>query len=213
MSNNVTVKWMQVSGFTLRQNVSSGEPTFTASYNDLNNASNNRSTLNFGNVQAGRITGIKCVVARFSGASHISDFQFWLDSTDANATGSTNTDLSGGGWEFYYCIVPKSELNFNIESDAFTDEQKKGQKANGQFAYLDRNNKFNMSRVPRSADDVDVNQFKMSTSNNSPLVLDIPDGSGNYKESHLIMLDVQTPSDANSGNTEGWYYRMNFLYS
>lgn len=207
MANEVKVDWMQVSGFVLNSN---GTGLSNATYTNLYNNDTKRSVLNFGNVQAGKITTPKCVVARFSGASQVSDLQFWLDSTTANATGSTNVDLSK--WEFYYCIVPQDKLNFNIETTTFTDAQKKGQIDENTTAYLDNTNQFHMTKIDREVDDVPVNQFSQPTAGNqnASLVLNI---TGDYADSYLIMLDVQTPTDANSGNTEGWYYRMNFLYS
>lgn len=211
MANNITVKWMQVSNFQLE---SDGEGLSNANYDNLYSDTTKTSILNFGNVQAGKVTNIKCVVAQFSGASHVSDLQFWLDSTSANATGSTNVDLSGTGWEFYHCIVPKSKLNFNIETTTFSEAQKKGQTSSGTettVSYLDEKNTFYMTPLKRTPDEVAVNQFADTTNTNEALAIDIEDnGTG---DSHLIMLDVQTPVDANSGNTEGWYYRMNFLYS
>lgn len=207
MANEVKVDWMQVSGFVLNSN---GTGLSNATYTNLYNNDTKRSVLNFGNVQAGKITTPKCVVARFSGASQVSDLQFWLDSTTANATGSTNVDLSK--WEFYRCIVPQDKLNFNIETTTFTDAQKKGQTADETTAYLDDAHQFHMTKMEREVDDVAINQFPQPTTENqnASLVLDI---TGDYADSYLIMLDVQTPTDANSGNTEGWYYRMNFLYS
>ena len=207
MANEVKVDWMQVSGFVLNSN---GTGLSNATYTNLYNNDTKRSVLNFGNVQAGKITTPKCVVARFSGASQVSDLQFWLDSTTANATGSTNVDLSK--WEFYYCIVPQNKLNFNIETTTFTDAQKKGETADGETAYLDDTHQFHMTKIKRNVDDLEINQFPqpVTGNQNASLVLDI---TGDYADSYLIMLDVQTPTDANSGNTEGWYYRMNFLYS
>lgn len=211
MANNITVKWLQVKGL-------SGNGMNGASYENLYDNSKQRSTLNFGNVQAGKTTSLKCVVANFSGASQVNDLQFWLDSTTANAQGSTNTDLSREGWEFYYCIVPKNELNFGIEPDSFSEAQKKGEQLqSGQMAYLDQSNKFHMRAIERNPNNVSVNQFPSLTNPNDPLVINLTDSSselGNRdNDSHLIMLSVQTPADANSGNTEGWYYRMNFLYN
>lgn len=212
MANNVTVKWMQVSNFKLANGgtgIGDG-----VSYIPLLNNTTQKSVLNFGNVQAGKITNIKCVVARFGGASQVSDLQFWLDSTDANATGSTNTQLTeNNGWNFYYCIVPQNKLNFNIDTTTFTDAQKKGVTTDGEVSYLDDKNTFHMRQIETNVDDVPVNQFSAPTADNqqASLVLEIP--SGEERDSYLIMLDVQTPTNANSGNTEGWYYRMNFLYS
>lgn len=207
MANEVKVNWMQVSGFVLNSN---GTGLSNATYTNLYDDNTKRSVLNFGNVQAGKITTPKCVVARFSGASQVSDLQFWLDSTTANATGSTNVDLSK--WEFYYCIVPQDKLNFNIETTTFTDAQKKGETADKTTAYLDAAQQFHMTKIEREVDDVAINQFPqpVTGNQNASLVLNI---TGDYADSYLIMLDVQTPTDANSGNTEGWYYRMNFLYS
>ena len=207
MANEVKVNWMQVSGFVLNSN---GTGLSNATYTNLYDDNTKRSVLNFGNVQAGKITTPKCVVARFSGASQVSDLQFWLDSTTANATGSTNVDLSK--WEFYYCIVPQDKLNFNIETTTFTDAQKKGETADKTAAYLDAAQQFHMTKIEREVDDVAINQFPqpVTGNQNASLVLNI---TGDYADSYLIMLDVQTPTDANSGNTEGWYYRMNFLYS
>lgn len=212
MANNVTVKWMQVSNFKLANGgtgIGDG-----VSYTPLLNNTTQKSVLNFGNVQAGKITNIKCVVARFGGASQVSDLQFWLDSTDANATGSTNTQLTeNNGWNFYYCIVPQNKLNFNIDTTTFTDAQKKGVTTDGKVSYLDDKDTFYMRQIESNVDEVPVNQFSAPTSDNqqASLVLEIP--SGEERDSYLIMLDVQTPTNANSGNTEGWYYRMNFLYS
>lgn len=212
MANNVTVKWMQVSNFKLANGGTGIGDGVT--YTSLLNDATKKNVLNFGNVQAGKITNIKCVVARFGGASQVSDLQFWLDSTDANATGSTNTQLTeNNGWNFYYCIVPQNKLNFNIDTTTFTDAQKKGVTTDGKVAYLDDKNTFYMRQIEKNVDEVPVNQFPAPTTENqqASLVIEIP--SGEERDSYLIMLDVQTPTNANSGNTEGWYYRMNFLYS
>lgn len=212
MANNVTVKWMQVSNFKLANGGTGIGDGVT--YTPLLNDTTKKNVLNFGNVQAGKITNIKCVVARFGGASQVSDLQFWLDSTDANARGSTNTQLTeNNGWNFYYCIVPQNKLNFNIDTTTFTDAQKKGVTTDGKVSYLDDKNTFYMRQIESNVDEVPVNQFSAPTTDNqqASLVLEIP--SGEERDSYLIMLDVQTPTNANSGNTEGWYYRMNFLYS
>lgn len=205
MANNVNVEWIQVSNIKLNTN-GTGLNNYTEV--KLFDNTSQKSTLNFGNVQAGKVTSIKGVIARFSGASQVSDLQFWLDSTDANATGSTNIDLSiDMGWNFYYCIIPQDKLNFNFEAPTLTDSQKKGD------SYLDNGGKYKMKAVKTNVDEVPVSQFSQETINGDeePLVLNIQ--TGGTEDSHLILLDVQTPSDANSGNTEGWYYRMNFLYS
>lgn len=204
MANNITVNWMQVTNFVIS---GTGTGLSSATYTNIYNNSTQRSTLDFGAVQAGKVTNIKAVVARFSSASTVSDLQFWLDSTSANAAGSMNGDLSGSAWEFNYCIVPQTKLNFNIETDAITEAQKKGYTSGGDSAYLGSG--FRMSPIPRSVESVPANQF--SPDGVSPLSVSVP--SGGTADSYLIFLDVQTSSDANSGNTEGWYYRMNFLYS
>lgn len=211
MANEVKVDWMLAQGFVLKPD-GIGIAHMSNPRNLYDNDTK-RSVLNFGNVQAGKTTAIKCVFARFSGASQVSDLQFWLDSTTANATGSTNVDLSK--WEFYRCIVPQEELNFNIETTTtFTDAQKKGQTVDGGTAYLDDAHRFHMTKMERTVEDVAINQFPQPTTENqnASLILNIPADKG-YADSYLIMLTVQTPTDANSGNTEGWYYRMNFLYS
>lgn len=202
MANNISVSWMQVTNFSLG---SGGIGLSSATYKNLysSSSSGGKSILDFGAVQAGKITNIKCVVARFKEATTVSDLQFWLDSTKAQAAGSQNKDLSGSGWEFYYCIVPKDKLDFNIETDVMTEEQKKGGE------YLGEKNSFKMIKIPRTVEEVSYNQFTNDGVN--PLSINITQGG--YGDSHLIFLDVQTSSDAYSGNTEGWYYRMNFLYS
>lgn len=211
-NNNVTVKWMEVSNFKLANGgtgIGDGV-TYTPLFND----NTKTSVLNFGNVQAGKITNIKCVVARFGGASHVSDLQFWLDGIQANAQGSTNQVLSiQNGWIFYYCIVPQNKLNFNIDTTTFTDAQKKGTTTDGKTSYLDDEDTFYMRQIDTDVNKVPVNQFSVQASSGKqePLVLEIPPGE--ERDSYLIMLDVQTPTNANSGNTEGWYYRMNFLYN
>ena len=104
-------------------------------------------------------------------------------------------------------------MNFNIDTTTFTDAQKKGVTTDGKVAYLDDKNTFYMRQIEKNVDEVPVNQFPAPTTENqqASLVIEIP--SGEERDSYLIMLDVQTPTNANSGNTEGWYYRMNFLYS
>ena len=108
---------------------------------------------------------------------------------------------------------PQNKLNFNIDTTTFTDAQKKGVTTDGKVAYLDDKNTFYMRQIEKNVDEVPVNQFPAPTTENqqASLVIEIP--SGEERDSYLIMLDVQTPTNANSGNTEGWYYRMNFLYS
>lgn len=199
MANEVKVNWIQVTGFVLNPG---GNGLSNANFNPVPVDNEGRSVLDFGNVQAGKVTKLRCVVARFSGASQVSDLQFWLDNTTANAQGSTNVDLSK--WEFYYCIVPRDKLNFNIET-TITEEQKKGQASLA--------GDFYMKIIDRKVDEVPIDQFPPLSgveNQNESLVLNI---TGDYADSHLIMLAVQTPTDANSGNTAGWFYRMNFLYS
>lgn len=204
MANNITVNWKQVDAMVLNSN---NVGLATATYTNVFDSTKNRSILNFGAVQAGKVTNLKCVVAEFSDASTVSDIQFWLDSTSSNATGSQNTDLSGSAWNFYYCIVPKANLNFKVQ-DTFTENQKIGATVNGVTYYLDKSDgpagNFKMTPVPRTVEQVQSNQF-------GGVTLEISTGSS--AQSPLIFLDVQTDSNANSGNTEGWYYRMNFLYS
>ena len=199
MANNIKVNWVQLTELQY-----SGEGLSNAKRTQLYNQSTNKSTLNFGNVQAGKITPVKCVVANFSGASQVSDLQFWLDSTNANASGSQNIELSTGGWEFYYCIVPKKDLKFDISE--LTEAQKKGQTANGESSYLDSSNEYQMSAVPRNVESVPSNQFASLTdydSANSLVITLNSSADSPDNDSHLILLDVQTPVDANSGNTEG----------
>ena len=200
MANNITVKWIEVKNRSLGGN---GVGLTGANYTDLYNSSTGRSTLDFGAVQAGKVTNIKAIVARFSDATTVSDLQFWLDSTNANATGSSNPDLSGEGWGFFYCIVPPDRLNFNISdpNTVFSESQKKGESSLGAG--------YSMSPVPKTVEGVSPIQF--TSNGQDPLSLTIP--YNEYADSYLIFLDVQTSSNANSGNTEGWYYRMNFLYS
>ena len=204
MANNITVNWMQVTNFSLS---GGGTGLNSATYTNLYNQSSQRSTLDFGAVQAGKVTNVKAVVARFSDASTVSDLQFWLDSTNANASGSQNQNLGGSDWEFNYCVVPQERLNFNIEQDAITEAQKKGYTDGGDAAYI--GNGFQMKPIPRTVESVQPNQFSSDGTNAASF--SIP--SGGTVDSYLIFLDVQTSSNANSGNTEGWYYRMNFLYS
>ena len=206
MANSVKVNWIQLSDI----NYSETDGYLSATRTNLLNNSTNKSTLNFGNVQAGKITPIRCVVANFSGATQVSDLQFWLDSTNANASGSQNTDLSGNGWGFYYCIVPKSGLKFDITTA--TEAQKKGVTSNNETSFL--NESYKMEPVPTKVEEVPSNQFPSVTVGNDSLVINLNSSADSPdNDSHLILLDVQTPADANSGNTEGWYYRMNFLYN
>lgn len=209
MANNIKVNWVQLTELQY-----SGEGLSSSKRTQLYNQTINKSRLDFGSVQAGKITPVRCVVANFSGAAQVSNLQFWLDSTSANASGSQNIELSTGGWEFYYCIVPKKDLKFDISG--LTEAQKKGQTENGQSSYLDSENEYQMSKVPRSVETIPSNQFASLTdySDENSLVITLNSSADSPdNDSHLILLDVQTPVDANSGNTEGWYYRMNFLYN
>lgn len=196
MANNITVNWVEVTNIN-------GVGGFHANYSQLYDSTTQRSTLDFGAVQAGKTTNIKAIVARFSAATTVSDLQFWLDSTNANAAGSTNTNLGTSDWEFYYCVVPKEKINFNFGETNFTEEQKKGGASLFQVSNGNENEIFSMSTVPRRVEDVPPNQFRQT----------LQISNGESVDSHLILLSVQTSSNANSGNTEGWYYRMNFLYS
>lgn len=209
MANNITVSWQGVTNFVLGNN---NTGLSSATYTNLLNNSTGRSVLDFGNVQAGKITDIRCVVARFSGASSVGNINFWLESTNANATGSQNTNLGTSDWEFYYCIVPQSKLNFNITAEAsepggISEYRKRGKDNENNVAYLGPG--FYMTEIPRSVESVPNNQF--TADNSEPVTMEIQ--SGGHADSYLIFLDVQTSSNAYSGNTEGWCYRMNFLYS
>jgi hypothetical protein len=210
MANSVKVNWFQLSDI----NYSETDGFLNSTRTNLFKVTTNKSTLDFGNVQAGKVTPIRCVVANFSGATQVSDLQFWLDSTNANASGSQNTDLSGNGWAFYYCIVPKSGLKFDITT--VTEAQKKGVTSddNASYLYYDNSESYQMIPVPTSVEEVSSNQFPSITAGNDSLVINLNSSTDSPdNDSHLILLDVQTPADANSGNTEGWYYRMNFLYN
>jgi hypothetical protein len=211
MADNITVKWLEVTGLT-------GNGMNGATYENLYKDNKQKSILDFGNVQAGKTTAIKCVVANFNGVSQVSDLQFWLDGISGDKS-STNKELStANGWNFYYCIVPKDRLNFGIEPDSFSEAQKKGETIqNNQMSYLDESNTFYMAPIERDPNMVSINQFPSLSNDNKPLVIELEDSSATLgsrsNDSHLIMLSVQTPANANSGTTEGWYYRMNFLYN
>jgi hypothetical protein len=167
-----------------------------------------KSTLDFGAVQAGKTTKVKCITAQFTAAevAHtVTDMIFWLDGRTA-VNGGQNIVLSGAdGWNFYYAVADNalvSTLGFNLYSQSFTEDQKTGATVNNVIQYLDMtNSRYKMAAIPESEETGVIFDLTVYPEPNVPAV------------SKAVLLSVKTDAEANSGNTEGWYYRMSFLYS
>lgn len=150
------------------------------------------SKLNFGAVQAGKATEVKCVVAKFAGTS-VQNMKFWLDSRSASLAGSQNQTLSeANGWSFYSYIRKRDASPvLNHTHGNLTNSQKIGTEAlpTGE----------NFAKVRDSEEAAQFNDMKVSSV-----------AAGDY--SPYIYLSISTPVTANDGITDGFSYRMSFLY-
>lgn len=159
--------------------------------------------LDIGAVQAGKPTSVRCVCPKFTGSS-VQNLRFWLESRNANASGSVNQNLSeANGWFFYHYVIARNAsqiLNHTFPGPEFsggivTDGQKTGSE-NLPSAY-GTNQKF--IKLPESEETASVANMKVSSV-----------ASGDFGP--YIYLTVQTPTNAVDGLTDGWSYRMSFLY-
>lgn len=144
--------------------------------------------LDMGAVQAGKITEIKCVQPLFSGSS-AQNLKFWLQSRTAALNGSVNTNLvKESGWYFYH-MVRRSDLTvFNHSTTVTTQLQRSGGEISG------INTVF--SQIPETEDESSIIQSSVANGARGP----------------YIYLTVGTPASASDGLTDGWSYRMSFLY-
>lgn len=154
---------------------------------------NQLSKLNFGAVQAGKATEVKCVVAKFSGTS-VQNMKFWLESRTANQPGSQNQNLSrSGGWYFYFLVRKRDDTPIlNHTHSSLSNGQKTGSEEIPGISDLFR-------EVPETEETAVVADMKVSSV-----------AAGDY--SPYIYLNVNTPSNASDGLTDGFSYRMSFLY-
>lgn len=154
---------------------------------------NGVSKLNLGAVQAGKATEVHCVVAKFAGTS-VQNMKFWLESRTANQPGSQNTNLSReNGWQFFSYIRKRDLTPLNHNYANLTNGQKTGTEV------LPTGTNEYFKELPDSEEQASVSDMQVSSV-----------AANDF--SPYIYLDVNTPSNALDGLTDGFSYRMSFLY-
>jgi hypothetical protein len=145
------------------------------------------SVIDFGSVQAGYWSDVKCVRALFSGNT-ANTLKFWLNDTVAtNSSASVSVSASATApWKHYYAIASGW---FNPAS--VTDAMKAGGTNTLQ-------NGVNFTALPES---------EPSSSN---FVTTTIASAGTYTD--YIYLCLQPPSSAADGLTSDFGYRLSFLY-
>lgn len=182
-----TVTWHEVN-FN-----SSGEPTPALSSLSSLPVENGVPKLDFGSVQAGKATDVKCVVAKFAGSS-AQNLKFWLESRVASLPGSQNQNLSKeNGWSFFFYARKRDLVVLNHNYANLNNAQKIGEEA------LPTGSGEKFKEIPETEETANVADMKVESV-----------ASGDFTP--YIYLDVETPNSAVDGLTDGWSYRMSFLY-
>lgn len=225
MAEEAIVTWYQVSGVD-----KDGKVTETQI--------GTGTTLNFGGVEAGEQSVVKCVRLKFS--RKIAKLRFWVVN---NISGTSN---SGGvfedGWCHGYHIRTGGEVSQVIGTDSNGDIITA--KKNSPFLPLDNDNfaseyynssqKVNEGKTPVGYEEYNEKELPDDIYSNYNSFVSIPrdtqfftsnpnydqwsqgGGFGNFNSGDYtpyIYLVVTPPLSADGGSRSGWGYRISFLYS
>lgn len=219
MAEEAIVTWYQVSGVDQNGNV-------------IETKLGTGITLNFGGVEAGQESVVKCVRLQFS--RKISNLRFWVVN---NISGTSN---SGGVFESGWCHGYHIRTGEVAEKDSNGDTTKK----NSPFLPLDNNNfsskyyntnmDVNIGKTPVGYEEYKNNESSGDIYSNYNSFVYIPrdtkfftenttydqwgkgPGKGDFNSGDYtpyIYLVVNPPLSADGGSRSGWGYRISFLYS